>query len=152
PTNEQLTNIRDFQQAYREMLPSQQMGWDAYLWEQALALPGTVAKQPILRRLFTVLRWGGLMFRPEKNQNNWRLGSDVGGNIAAAISHGGRVMIQLPRTKAGQDGKDDAFFTWLTNGQAGTGNCFERSGTHSTGNRLDDAVQLLEGRMKVLEE
>jgi hypothetical protein len=152
PSDQQLRNIREAQQAYRDMAPPQQMGWDAYLWQTALQLPGTLAKQPILRRLFTVLRWGGLMFRPRKTENNWRLWSDVGWPLASAISHGGRVMIQLPRTRPGQTGNDDSFFTWLTNGQAGSGNCTERSGTHSTGNRLDDAVEVLEGRMKVLAE
>lgn len=152
PTAQQLAAIREQQQAYADLGPAQQMAWDSYLWQRALEQPGTIGKQPLLRHVFMVLRWGGMMFRPKKSENNWRRWSDVGWAIASAISHGGRVMIQLPRTRPGQAGEDHGFFRWLTDGLAGQGECFERQGTHSTGNRVDNWSQLLDGRIKVLEE
>jgi len=152
PTTRELANVFIAQRVLREASPQHQMAWDAHMWRTALERPGTLAKQPMLRRIFMVLRWGGLVFRPNQKQSNWRLWSDVGWPIASALCHGGRVMVQLPRTRPGQQGNDDAFFTWLTNGRAGTADCAERQGTHSTGNRVDNAEPLPENRVKVLEE
>jgi hypothetical protein len=153
PTGQQLQAIGQTLQRYQQYTDEEKMQFDSILWSRTIDSPGNAYKGEILKRVFTVLRWGGLDFLP-RNQNNWRRWTDVGWPIATALSHGGRVMIQLPRTDPrSPHEKDHRFFDWLTRGQKGTAVCFERQGTHSTGNLEEEQCsELLDGRMKVLRE
>jgi len=89
----------------------------------------------ILRRIFVVLRYGDLLWRKSKKTNDWVLWNDLKGlPIATAMSHGSRIIIQLPRStlvdkKKGifsklkntlrpkdESNHDHGFWTWLLTG------------------------------------
>jgi hypothetical protein len=76
---------------------------DSAIWQRTLsANDGSDierSRQNLLRRLFIVLRYGGLLFRPDQKENNWQFWSANNMPIATALSHGSRVMIQLPKSE-----------------------------------------------------
>lgn len=56
------------------------------------------ARLEVLSRLFKVLRYGGLLYRNDRNDDEgWQYWHDTGLPIATALSHGSRVLIQLPK-------------------------------------------------------
>jgi len=100
---------------YAEKGASAQFKRDAILWRRTLESPEYPALGMILRRVFCVLRYGGLMYRDSEKVNDWKLWSGTRYPIASALSHGSRVIIQLDRMVEGSDhGKDEhAFWKWL---------------------------------------
>ncbi|KAF0971991.1 hypothetical protein FDP41_009687 [Naegleria fowleri] len=103
---------------------------DAEMWAQTLACPGSEARGNVLRRIMAVLRWGGLFYRQKavafdkRKQNeesqeyqfkNW---SDTTWPICTALSHGGRIVIQLPKStnKGDKSSHDFSFWNWLITG------------------------------------
>lgn len=58
-----------------------------------------------LARIYGILSFGGLLFRD--GVGNWKLWSDCDIPVASALSHGGRVMIQLPESD------NEGFWEWL---------------------------------------
>lgn len=78
-----------------------------------------VKRKDVLLRIFLVLRHGGLMYQDEKS--NWQFWSTTGWPIATALSHGSRIMIQLPYSNKGEDHNYE-FWHWLLTGtRNGTG-------------------------------
>ncbi len=76
--------------------------------------------QGFLKRLFTILKWGPLLYRKNANERGFQLWSH---SLATALSHGGRVLIQLPRGDQRQrtgDGAGQALaqmvWSWLLGG------------------------------------
>ncbi|KAF0978780.1 hypothetical protein FDP41_001850 [Naegleria fowleri] len=82
----------------------------------------------ILRRIFVVLRYGDLLFRKSKKTNDWMLWNELKGlPIATAMSHGSRIIVQLPKSantsqkkgifkklfKKDESSHDHGFWTWL---------------------------------------
>ena len=86
----------------------------------------------ILRRMFIVLRYGDLLYRKSKKTNDWMPWSELKGlPIATAMSHGSRIIIQLPKSAMAAEKKgifsklkntlrpkdesshDHGFWTWL---------------------------------------
>jgi len=80
---------------------------DVALWYGAIYKPGATWKGDLLKRLFSVLYWGGLMV---KKGNAWSPYHLQRIPICSAISHTARVLIQLP------DGSD-GFWNWLWGGE-----------------------------------
>jgi hypothetical protein len=86
----------------------EQYEMDCAMWYGALTDPvGDANKRLMLKRIFSVLYYGGLMVR---TRDGWSFWNGSGVPVAAALSHGGRVLIQLPRNKAEQ------FWSWLWGG------------------------------------
>jgi hypothetical protein len=80
---------------------------DAALWYGALHHPPSAAEGAFLKRLFGLLYYGGLLFKDDQgNWHDWN-GTYSGRNptvpVAAALSHGGRVIIQIPPSNAAQN-------------------------------------------------
>jgi len=99
---------------------------DAETWLDTLRSPGVEARGNILRRLFTVLRYGGLLLRHSNSKDGhskdsqWRSWYTTGWPIATALSHGGRIVIQLPKRKSDHQSKFDSnFWKWLVAGDDG---------------------------------
>jgi hypothetical protein len=118
---------------------------DSRMWFQTLQHPGLVSRGDIIRRIFCILRYGGLFYRNlseldlKKFQSHTEEGSkdsvaDVEQNlqwkpwynttwpICTALSHGGRVIIQLPKKTALSEqiepntAYDLTFWRWLITG------------------------------------
>ncbi|EFC48329.1 predicted protein [Naegleria gruberi] len=100
---------------------------DAEMWAQTLQFPGVPERGEVLRRLFSVFRWGGLCFRhkaiafdKKKSDDDsdfvWKNWYDVGWPICTAISHGGRVIIQLPKKTGSDRTYDYSFWNWIITG------------------------------------
>lgn len=87
----------------------QQFELDVAMWYGSLTR-GSAAEVAFLKRVFTVLYHGGMFYKGVVNWQTWA-SSDI--PIAAAISHGGRVLIQLPKA-SGIDA--EGFFNWLDGG------------------------------------
>ena len=77
---------------------------DAGMWYGAV----TSDESGVLLRIFQTLWWGGLFV---KRANGWQPWSSTGAPIASVLSHGGRIILQLPKSPSG-----DAFWEWLTAG------------------------------------
>lgn len=67
----------------------------------------TDSANSILRRIFIILH-DGLKYREDQKQNIFK---DWDESVAVALSHGGRVMINLPPIK--QDENENEFIQWL---------------------------------------
>lgn len=83
---------------------------DAIYWHLTIAQPGMESKGKLLQRLFTVLKFGGLMYSPSHGE--WLEWSETPHSIATAISHGQNIIIQLPPC----DKIDNRFWKWLITG------------------------------------
>jgi len=86
--------------------PQAQFELDVAFWYGTL-IQGDPNEREFLKRVFTVLYYGGLLYYGPSGWAEWAR-SDI--PIAAVLSHGGRVLIQLPRV---QNGAPDAFLQWL---------------------------------------
>jgi len=97
-----------------------QMHRVANAWENCMKSPGNGQMGRIVRRVFMVLRTGGLMFRSSRVSPHWEWWGDRGWPVASALGHGGRVIIQLPvadvnsRAYDESSQHDDGFWNWLT--------------------------------------
>jgi hypothetical protein len=78
---------------------------DTAMWYGAIIQSGKTWKSEMLKRLFSVLYFGGLM---AKRQTGWVAWANQRVPICASISHGCRVLIWLPEN----DGNGE-FWTWL---------------------------------------
>ena len=87
--------------------PHAQFKRDVALWYGAIYKPGATWKAGMLKRLFSVLYWGGLMV---KRGNTWSSYYRQRIPICTAISHTARVLIQLPE-------RADDFWSWLWAGE-----------------------------------
>jgi hypothetical protein len=61
---------------------------DVILWRLTIKYPGNIERGNILKRLFTILKFGGFFFKHEKDSKEYRWYHDLGLPIACAISHG----------------------------------------------------------------
>ncbi|MCK4606390.1 MAG: hypothetical protein KAU35_03725 [candidate division Zixibacteria bacterium] len=82
----------------------QQYDLDVAMWYGAFK-KSPVDIKGLLARIFGILAYGGLLFKD--GDGVWKRWSDYDIPLAAALSHGGRVMIQLPES----DNED--FWHWL---------------------------------------
>lgn len=109
-----------------------QLKRDAEVWLRTLQSPGDKRIGDLLRRLFKVIRYGGLQYREKAScSDKWKTWTSTGMNVATVLSHGGRVMIQLPRVAAPkkqyfslfafkstneETSNDQGFWNWLITG------------------------------------
>ena len=123
--------------------------YDGELWFETIRNPGSGVKKEILRRIFTTIRYGGLMIRHKQEDSEfWWPYCSIGWPIACTLSHGGRILIQLPRAFPGCTGPDHSYWNWLT---CDAKVLMPRVGTHSTGNRKQPMPMVLD-RVKVVDE
>lgn len=130
-----------------------QFATDIEVWRRAVERPGEAGVGELLSRVFTLLRFGGLLYRVEVGKP-WQWWRAKKWPLAAALSHGGRVVIQLPETET------LAFWRWLYgDGRAayervtpkrGSGKGHDRSAAHSL--EPDRPTPLLDGRIKRIRE
>ncbi|KAL0485493.1 arsA2 [Acrasis kona] len=94
---------------------------DAALWYCTLTSntnnPDEYNRIQILRRVFTILKFGGLMYRTDKNENIWNWYYDSNLSICSALSHGSRILIQLPKEEADPTKKRKRSFRHMVHGQ-----------------------------------
>jgi len=83
----------------------------------------------ILKRIFILMRYSEVLFRAEKS-TEWCKWSEQNWPIAALLSHGGRVIIQLPPVASLQEQHE--FWTWLMTGDE-KGNLTECVSVRRTG-------------------
>jgi hypothetical protein len=79
---------------------------DVTLWTETLrttqaTTPLEQQRIDIISRIFTVLRYGGLLYRNNKESDHcWRYWSETKRPLASVLSHGSRVLIQLPKVRS----------------------------------------------------
>lgn len=84
---------------------------DSTMWHLTIAQPGMKEKGLLLQRLFTVFKFGGLLYSTSRGEwSNW---NETQYSIATAFSHGQNIIIQLPPSEK----KDDTFWKWLITGE-----------------------------------
>jgi len=105
----------DFNQPLRERLFSinrtdKTYELDVAMWYGTLlTAKGNLKK--FLIRMFSVIYYGGLMFRSK--DGTWKLWLETGTPLASTLSHGGRILIQLPTAKVKGASK---FWDWMLSG------------------------------------
>lgn len=117
---------------------------------------GTIQKTPepmktFLKRMFTTIHYGGILYKSRANNNPWKPWAQMPGNprppLASTMSHGGRILIQLPK------GITDSinFFNWLTNGITFESGIGQQFATHGV-SKLGTPVALYNQRKKYVKE
>jgi hypothetical protein len=135
-------------QEFKEHGFKKQIERDAKLWFLTLKNPGNKEIGGILKRIFTVLRFGELMFT--RDSKKWNFWSESGWPISTSLSHGGRVIIQTPKLKSMENSKIDAtFWEWLITGQEG-GVLSNSCSLSTSGQECEDQRKLLFKRTKNL--
>lgn len=113
------------QQALLNRTWEQQFGNDADMWLWHIDRPNHEQTSSMVKNIFKTLHYGGLQYRPSRQVSAWRFFGSQPWPTAAALSHGGRVLIQLPMANPdshafdGNTGHDDEFWNWLTCGVGG---------------------------------
>ncbi len=79
---------------------------DAAMWYGAIT-KSSGESQAVLRRLFAVLYFGQLYVYRNGNYQRWSA------PIATALSHGGRIIIQLPKAASSKDSDKHKFWNWF---------------------------------------
>lgn len=127
----------------------QLMRHDAQMW-QMTGTRGVGApqshKEDIVRNLFKVVRYGGLMCCPDPRTSAYTPWQYV---IAPCISHGGRVLIQIAKTPPNSPTDEDhSFWRWFR----GNSPLSKRVGTHSVRRYGDQYQVLANDRLKYIKE
>ena len=90
---------------------AEQFTFDCALWYGYLEkLGGTAWKKNMVKRIFCLLYWGGLMCQRDADQ--WVSWSSQEAPICSTISHTARILILLPENDDNQ-----AFWDWLWGGE-----------------------------------
>uniref|UniRef100_A0A6U0LFG2 Novel toxin 11 domain-containing protein n=1 Tax=Percolomonas cosmopolitus TaxID=63605 RepID=A0A6U0LFG2_9EUKA len=112
-------------QEFRQFGYHAQFKRDSELWYKTLQYCPHDRKG-ILERIFTVVRYGGLLMRPwdqeKSTAQKWKFWRKTGWPISASLSHGSRIIIQLDRERQPGASTESAalFWNWLISGDAHT--------------------------------
>lgn len=119
---------------------------DVAMWYGAIHWPGRDLDAGLLKRIFQTLWYGDLIAK--SSMGNYVSYSDTGYPIAMALSHGGRVMIELP-PDANNGGH--TYWNWLWGG-ANVANGFRRSAATHGIELLDNVSPLVGGCNRYMKE
>lgn len=108
PTPAQLTALVA-ELSHRDRSIDDQIDLDVQAWQGVLRHPGDPDLRILVSRLSTLLVHGGLLYR-EQNRGTWKTWSRsmAAFPVASVLSHGGRVLVQLPT-----GGEAARVFEWL---------------------------------------
>jgi hypothetical protein len=149
PTSAEYDGIDTHRARLDGMTAGELMRHDAQVWENTgshgVGKPDS-HKSDIVGNLFKVVRYAGLMCSPDpkgERYTPWKY------NIATCLSHGGRVLIQIPKVSP-LDGKpmDHSFWEWFR----GESPLRKRVGTHSVGRNGSKYAPLPNDRLKYVKE
>ena len=126
---------------------TEMMKWDADIWRETLNKGVSIepGKRQLIENLFKIMRFGGVYVRSSRNAGDW---APFPYAIASLFSHGGRVMVQLPKLDAFEIA-GQSFWQWFT---AGCTNIIQRVGTHSVSDLGDNPQYLTGGVLKYVVE
>ena len=110
--------------------PDEQFERDTAMWFGAIIQSGEPWKAEMLKRLFLVLYYGGLMVR---RQDGWIPWTNQRIPICASISHGARVLIWLPENDTNQE-----FWRWLWAGHAAVSRAAATHGVVPVEGQIED--------------
>lgn len=101
-------------QELKQRAVTEQIETDQVAWNEALARPGDGDPKTLLTNLFIVLVHGALVYRTNNKETAWQWWADGMSQwpVVSLLSHGGRVMIQLP---SGPNA--ETFLSWLIPGK-----------------------------------
>ncbi|KAL9651163.1 hypothetical protein ABK040_008235 [Willaertia magna] len=116
---------RVIEKEFKTMGPHSQIIRDAILWRRTLDNPEYKNLGNILRRIFCVIRFGGLMYRQNEKSDycnaKWNMWYKTNYPIASVLSHGSRVIIQLEKMNGENSGDhlmdEHSFWKWLITGK-----------------------------------
>jgi hypothetical protein len=115
-----------------------QLKRDANLWRLTLKYPGNPARGAFLRRIFLVLRFGNFLYSPKKGE--WKFWYETNWPIATALSHGGRILIQLPMSNSTDESeRDHSFWNWLITGSK-KGDLSNFISTNTNGDDIENKI------------
>jgi hypothetical protein len=125
-------------------------------------------RNDVLSRIFLILKFGKLLYRSNTSDNSsWNYWKDAQLPIATALSHGSRILIQLPRAQSTSNNKlgsfkslfqlkstseeeegeyDHSFWTWLITGTI-SGNLSHYVSTASSGDAALEEQKIIFKRL-----
>ena len=96
---------------------AEQFTFDCALWYGYLEkLGGAGWKKAMVKRIFSVMYWGGLMC--QRGDNQWVSWASQEAPICSTISHTARILVMLP-----ENDDNEAFWSWLWGDQTPEGRC-----------------------------
>jgi len=130
-----------------------QFSFDAMMWSGALIRPGNASIAAFLKKLFGTMFLSGVVYNTATQNDQFTLRDAQPNNlpVGSFLSHGGRVIIQLP-VRTAYDDAGTAYFNWLTDEVRTAGRLITRSAaTHALADR-PDAITLFGNRKYRLTE
>ncbi|KAG2389392.1 hypothetical protein C9374_013952 [Naegleria lovaniensis] len=135
---------------YSEVGALAQFKRDAILWRKTLESPEYEALGNVLRRIFCVLRYGGLLYREDEKTHEWNIWHSTKYPIASVLSHGSRVIIQLDSMDGEgathHNGDEHSFWKWLITGSC-DGDLSKYVSTYTSGNEARVEGKIIFRRM-----
>lgn len=124
-----------------------QLEIDVAMWYGAMASPGAVGAHGLIRNCFHLLYYGSMAVKGQDGA--WKTWRSLNWPIAMALSHGGRVLVQLP-TEPNMPGMTNAnFWTWLWDYKTPRARA---AATHGINRDTDPNEQLPNGRYLHMKE
>ena len=126
---------------------TEQMLIDVAMWYGAITSPGAMGIFELMRRCFQTMYYGGMVVK--KTDGAWATWRSIQWPLALAISHGGRVMVQLPMSHNMPNADADYFWDWLW---GGANKRPRAAATHGINRHDDPNVALPGGRFLHMKE
>jgi len=138
---------------WRNKTDIDQFSFASMMWAGALLQPGHPSIKIFLKKLFGVIFLSGVISNTNRTegQHTWEDAEPNNLPVASFLSHGGRLIIQLP-VRTAYDDTGQAFFDWLTQDVSEAGLLIYRSAaTHQLAHRAP-SIRLFGERRLRLEE
>ena len=122
------------------------------MWYGTFLKPGSSQIGKFIERLFTLLYYGGVLYKSKGGSwTPWNTYGGQRGPVTSVISHGARIIVQLPKAPLSGPATDNTFFTWLMGGMTALAGMGKKFASHTI-NQASPPEKLFGARKKYITE